>query len=113
MEWFKEGFTDYLTVTHLSQTGIDSRNVTFRKLENFVQRYAISRLVLRLEDSMREAGKEKHRKHTLVYGGEHSLALFWTFEFEKQRTTSAGWMTLWPPCSRNSERRESHLNIRT
>ena len=68
-EWFKEGFTDYLTTTHLSRVGIDSRDVTFRKLENFVQRYAIARYVLRLDESMRAAGAQKHRMHTLVYGG--------------------------------------------
>ncbi len=68
-EWFKEGFTDYLTVTHLSRTGVDSPDVTLRKLENFVQRYTTAKSVLRTAESMRAAGAQKHRLHTLVYGG--------------------------------------------
>lgn len=68
-EWFKEGFTDYLTITHLSRTGLDSWDRTTRKLENLARRYTIARRLMGIDDSMRAAGADKHNKRFLVYGG--------------------------------------------
>ncbi len=68
-EWFREGFTDYLTITELARLGLDSREITFRKLENTARRYAIARLLMGSQESMRAAGAEKHKNRMLVYGG--------------------------------------------
>ncbi|MCZ6767185.1 MAG: hypothetical protein O7D32_09675 [bacterium] len=68
-EWFKEGFTDYLTILSLSRTGLDPRETTYRKLENSARRYIIAKKLMDITDSMRAAGAEKHRKRFLVYGG--------------------------------------------
>ena len=68
-EWFKEGFTDYLTILVRSRTGLDSPERVFRKLENCMRRYALSKLLLGSESSLREAGHDKHRQRMLVYGG--------------------------------------------
>lgn len=68
-EWFKEGFTDYLTIVHLSRAGLDSRENTFRKLENAARRYVVARRLMGQTDSLRAAGADKHRKRGLVYAG--------------------------------------------
>ena len=74
-EWFKEGFTDYLTIIQLSRTGLDPWSVTSRKLENMARRYILAKRLMGIEDSMRAAGADKHRKRFLVYGGG-ALAAF-------------------------------------
>ncbi len=68
-EWFKEGFTDYLTLIHLSRSGLDRREITYRKLENLARRYLIARRLMGSTDSMRAAGAHKHQNRFLVYGG--------------------------------------------
>jgi len=74
-EWFKEGFTDYLTLIQLSRSGLDPWPVTSRKLENMVRRYVVARRLMGQNDSLRAAGAEKHRKRFLVYGGGALFAL--------------------------------------
>lgn len=74
-EWLKEGFTDYLTLIHLSRSGLDSREVTYRKLENMARRYTLAKMLLGIEGSMRAAGAQKHRNRFLVYGGGSLVAL--------------------------------------
>lgn len=73
-EWFKEGFTDYLTIVALSRSGLDTREVTFRKLENMARRYIVAKLLMESTDSMRAAGAQKHRNRFLVYGGGALIA---------------------------------------
>ena len=68
-EWFKEGFTDYLTLIHLSRSGLDRREITYRKLENLARRYVIAKALMGSTDSMRAAGAQKHQNRFLVYGG--------------------------------------------
>ena len=68
-EWFKEGFTDYLTILVRSRSGLEPREQIYRKLENSMRRYLLSKMILGVEESMREAGKEKHRYRMYVYGG--------------------------------------------
>jgi predicted metalloprotease with PDZ domain len=68
-EWFKEGFTDYVTLLIRSREGLDSRDVIFRKLENAQRRFLISRMIMGLEMNMRDAAENKHRNRMLVYGG--------------------------------------------
>jgi len=68
-EWFKEGFTDYITLLIRSREGLDSRDAIFRKLENAQRRFVIARMIMGVQENMREAGKNKHRNRMLVYGG--------------------------------------------
>ncbi len=68
-EWFKEGFTDYLTLIQLSRTGLDRPEITYRKLENLARRYIVARRLMGGTGSMRAAGAEKHKNRFLVYGG--------------------------------------------
>jgi predicted metalloprotease with PDZ domain len=68
-EWFKEGFTDYLTVVALSRAGLDTPESTLRKLENTARRYTVARRLMGNGESMRAAGASKHKNRFLVYGG--------------------------------------------
>lgn len=68
-EWFKEGFTDYLTIIQLSRSGLDRPEITYRKLENLARRYVVAKRLMGSTDSMRAAGAQKHQNRFLVYGG--------------------------------------------
>lgn len=68
-EWLKEGLTDYFTILVRSRSGLDSRDRVFRKLENCMRRYVLSKMVLKIESTLRESGHNKHRDRMLVYGG--------------------------------------------
>jgi len=68
-EWFKEGFTDYLTLIQLSRSGLDRPEITYRKLENLARRYFIAKRLMGGSESMRVAGAQKHQNRFLVYGG--------------------------------------------
>ena len=68
-EWFKEGFTDYLTIIQLSRAGLDPPEITYRKLENLARRYIVAKRLMGATDSMRAAGARKHQNRFLVYGG--------------------------------------------
>jgi predicted metalloprotease with PDZ domain len=72
-EWFKEGFTDYLTATHMHQTGLTDDGQFYRKLESFARRYTIAKRMMG-GGSMQAAGAEKHSKYFLVYGGGATAA---------------------------------------
>jgi predicted metalloprotease with PDZ domain len=68
-EWLKEGFTDYLTILVRSRSGLDPRERVYRKLENSMRRYLLSKMLLGADGNIREAGKQKHRNRMYVYGG--------------------------------------------
>jgi len=68
-EWFKEGFTDYITFLLRARTGLDTRERSYRKLENCLRRYLVAKRMMDWNVTMREAGSDKHTKRFLVYGG--------------------------------------------
>ncbi|MEZ4647665.1 MAG: hypothetical protein R3E97_02570 [Candidatus Eisenbacteria bacterium] len=68
-EWFKEGFTDYYTILLRSRLGMEPRETTFRKMEGSLRRYVLSKMLLGVDGSLREAGRDKHRNRMFVYGG--------------------------------------------
>lgn len=68
-EWFKEGFTDYITFLLRAREGLDTRERSYRKLENCLRRYVVAKRMMNWDVSMREAGDDKHNKRFLVYGG--------------------------------------------
>lgn len=89
-EWFKEGFTDYLTIVHLARSGLDPWQVTSRKLENMARRYIVAKRLMGIEDSMRAAGADKHKKRFLVYGGGALVAFALDVRIREATDNTAG-----------------------
>jgi len=74
-EWFKEGFTDYLTITTLAKNGLIDETLLFKRLENVPRRYLLARMLQGLNMTLREAGKDKQPNRLLVYGGGSLTAI--------------------------------------
>lgn len=74
-EWFKEGVTDYLTITTMARNGFIDEALVFKRLENLQRRGVLARMLQRLTLSVREAGKDKQPNRLLVYGGGSLAAL--------------------------------------
>ncbi len=74
-EWFKEGFTDYLTAMVLHRAGEFDQAWFFRRLEMMYSRHAIGRYYQRSPASFRQAGHDKQPLRTLVYGGGALVAI--------------------------------------
>lgn len=73
-EWFKEGFTDYVTIVTLSRTKLISEDILFKKLENIARRYWLDRMWQRDTVSIQETGNQKAQKRFGVYGGGAMIA---------------------------------------
>lgn len=82
-EWFKEGFTDYLTTMTMARNGIDSQDQLLRRLENIPRRYLFARLGHQQHLPVRAAGEEKQKHRQLVYGGGAITALALDIELRK------------------------------
>lgn len=74
-EWFKEGVTDYLTVSTMSKNGLVERDFVRQYLENLPRGQMVARNLMGLKGTVREAYKDKHRNWLLVYGGGSIAAL--------------------------------------
>lgn len=74
-EWFKEGFTDYLTAIVLHRSGQFDQAWFFKRLETMYSRHAIGRYYQRSPASFRQAGHDKQPLRTLVYGGGALVAM--------------------------------------
>lgn len=68
-EWFKEGFTDYMTNVMMRRTGLIDNDILYRKLENMARRYWLDRFWQRDTLSIRETGEHKEQFRFGVYGG--------------------------------------------
>lgn len=68
-EWFKEGVTDYLTVTSMAQNGFYDRAYLMRFLENLGRGQSVARQAQDLKVTVQQAAQDKHRGWLLVYGG--------------------------------------------
>ncbi len=75
LEWFKEGVTDYLTVTTMTRNGLAGRDYLMRWLENLPRGQFVARLGMGLRDTVQDAGRDKHGNWLLVYGGGSRAAL--------------------------------------
>ncbi len=82
-EWFKEGFTDYLTTITMARNGIDSQDQLMRRLENIPRRYLFAQLGHQQRLSVRAAGEEKQKHRQLIYGGGAVTALALDIELRK------------------------------
>lgn len=74
-EWFKEGATDYLTITTMAKNGLIDQSLLLKRLENLPRRYLLARRLQGLTLSIRAAGADKQRHRMLVYGGGALVAL--------------------------------------
>ncbi len=73
-EWFKEGFTDYLTLKALTRIDAINEVQLEMKLANILRRYYLS-LYTKGPMSLVEAGANKQENRMLVYGGGALFAL--------------------------------------
>ena len=83
IEWFKEGFTDYITTKALYAEGVIDANNYERKLEALIGRYVIA-LVSGGPMSLVEAGHNKNHNRMMVYGGGAVVALLLDAEMASQ-----------------------------
>ena len=93
-EWFKEGFTDYMTVLAMRKTGLIDDQILYRKLENILRRYWLDRVWQRDTVSIRETGNEKAAKRFGVYGGGAIVAIALEIEMRKATNNQKGVATL-------------------
>lgn len=82
-EWFKEGFTDYLTNILLTRNKIIDEATFYKRFENVITKYNISRDLLQNKLSIHEAGIKKDQNRYLVYGGGELVALGLDIEIRK------------------------------
>lgn len=74
LEWFKEGFTDYLTAKGMYQLGIIDQRQLEDKIASIIRRYYLS-LSTKGPQSLIEAGANKQDNRMLIYGGGATVAL--------------------------------------
>lgn len=74
-EWFKEGVTDYLTVSTMARNGLVDRAYLKQWLENLARGQMVARMGMGLKGSVQDAAKDKHKNWLLVYGGGSVAAL--------------------------------------
>lgn len=89
-EWFKEGFTDYLTMLVESKTGINTPEVVMKRLEKMYSRYMIGKVIQRAPESLQQAGNRKQEIRSLVYGGGALFALALDIEMREATHNRAG-----------------------
>jgi len=82
-EWFKEGFTDYLTNILLTRNKIIDEATFYKRFENVITKYNITRDLLQNKISIRESGNNKNQNRYLVYGGGELVALALDIEIRK------------------------------
>lgn len=83
-EWFKEGFTDYMTILALRRTNLIDDEMLRRKMENIARRYWIDRVWQRNGMSIQETGGKKAEFRYGVYGGGALAAFALDVEIRKQ-----------------------------
>lgn len=75
LEWFKEGFTEYLTSVLLYCAGIFEKDYLLKRFETMYTRLAIARYYQHAEASLAQAGHNKQELRCIVYGGGALTAL--------------------------------------
>lgn len=85
--WFTEGFTDYLTVKLMRQSGLIDESLLQQRIANQIRRYQIGKR-LSPDVSLAAAGKQKHKNWELIYGGGAMFALLLDAELSQQSPTA-------------------------
>lgn len=93
-EWFKEGFTDYLTNILLTQNKLIDECTFYKRFENVVTKYNLARNLLNSKAGIREAGANKAENRYLIYGGGELVALALDIEIRKATHNSKSINTL-------------------
>lgn len=89
-EWFKEGFTDYLTNILLIRTQIIDEPTFYKRFENVITRYNIIRDLQQNKTSIKESGAHKNQNRYLVYGGGALIGLGLDIEIRKATGNQKG-----------------------
>ncbi|MEW5677296.1 M1 family aminopeptidase [Flavobacterium enshiense] len=82
-EWFKEGFTDYLTNILLTRNKIIDEATFYKRFENVITKYNIARDLMQNKTSIQQSGNNKDQNRYLVYGGGELVALGLDIEIRK------------------------------
>ena len=89
-EWFKEGFTDYLSMLIESRSGINSPDLVLKRLEKMYSRYVIGKFIQRTPESLQQSGNRKQEIRSLVYGGGSLFALALDIELREATNNQKG-----------------------
>jgi predicted metalloprotease with PDZ domain len=89
-EWFKEGFTDYMTNVMLRRAGLINDEIVYRKLEHIARRYWLDRVWQRDTLSIRETGEHKEQLRFGVYGGGAIVGIALDVEMRKATNNQKG-----------------------
>jgi predicted metalloprotease with PDZ domain len=88
IEWFKEGFTDYLAAKALYAEGIISGGDYQRKIETMIRRYVLA-LAMSGPKPLADASRDKGANRLLVYGGGAMAALLLDAEMSAEKGPGA------------------------
>ncbi|RYY66099.1 MAG: hypothetical protein EOO13_16265, partial [Chitinophagaceae bacterium] len=69
LEWFKEGFTEYMSVKTLRKNGLINDALLLKKLESFHSRYWLASNITSRDVTLKDAGDNKSSNVFLLYGG--------------------------------------------
>ncbi len=89
-EWFKEGFTDYLTMLVESRLGINDQATVLKRLEKMYTRYVVGKVVQQTDVSLQHSGDRKQELRSLVYGGGALFALALDVELREATNSAKG-----------------------
>lgn len=93
-EWFKEGFTDYMTVKYLYSLNIFDKRNFFSAMENTYRKYVLAQMMDQMMNrpaiSVRDAGNEKAKNRLLVYGGGSLIAMMLDVELRERSGGTSG-----------------------
>lgn len=89
-EWFKEGVTDYLTIMTMSRNKLIDKNYLQQWLENLSRGQMVARRAQGIQDSVRDAAKNKHQNWLLVYGGGSIAGLALDIELRRASNEKIG-----------------------
>lgn len=89
-EWFKEGVTDFLTIVSMSQNRLISHAHVQQWLENLSRGQMVARRAQGIQDSVRDAAKNKHQNWLLVYGGGSIAGLALDIELRRASADKIG-----------------------
>ncbi len=89
-EWFKEGFTDYMTNLVLRRTGLINDEIVYQKIAHMASRYWYDRYWQRDTLSIRETGNQKEQFRFGVYGGGALVAMALEVEMRKATGNRTG-----------------------
>ncbi|MBY0572202.1 MAG: hypothetical protein K2P84_00850 [Undibacterium sp.] len=82
-EWFKEGITDYLTISTMAQNKFVDQRYVQQWLENLSRGQTVARRAQGIKGSIRDAAKDKHQNWLLVYGGGSIAGIALDIELRK------------------------------